>query len=60
MHFDVFGASMIVINSAKIARELLDKRSNVYSDRPHFVSSFDAFEKRRVLIKYHRLWLVTC
>ncbi|KAF4609871.1 hypothetical protein D9613_010412 [Agrocybe pediades] len=41
MHFDVIGKPFIIINSAKIARDLLDKRSNIYSDRPHFIMAGD-------------------
>lgn len=38
VHVDVFGKPMIIINSAKVAKELLEKRSAIYSGRPHFVS----------------------
>ncbi|EKM75591.1 hypothetical protein AGABI1DRAFT_79751 [Agaricus bisporus var. burnettii JB137-S8] len=34
LHFQVFGQSMVVINDLKIAQDLLDKRSAVYSSRP--------------------------
>lgn len=33
LHFQVFGQSMVVINDLKIAQDLLDKRSAVYSSR---------------------------
>ena len=37
MHIDVFGQSFVIISSLKIAEDLLEKRSLIYSDRPHFV-----------------------
>jgi len=33
----MFGQNMIVLSSLDAARELLDKRSSIYSDRPRFV-----------------------
>ncbi|KAG1847809.1 uncharacterized protein F5891DRAFT_934618, partial [Suillus fuscotomentosus] len=34
IHCRILGIDMIIINSESIARELLDKRSAIYSDRP--------------------------
>jgi hypothetical protein len=34
LHARLLGIDMIIINSESIARELLDKRSAIYSDRP--------------------------
>ncbi|KAF7375513.1 putative monooxygenase [Mycena sanguinolenta] len=34
VYVDALGQPMIVINSAKVANDLLDKRSSIYSDRP--------------------------
>ena len=34
IYMDVIGQPVIVINSLKIATDLLDKRSTIYSDRP--------------------------
>lgn len=36
MHIHFLGQSVVVLNSAKAAVDLLDKRSANYSDRPHF------------------------
>ena len=36
IHLSVLGKSIIVLNSEEAARELLDKRSAIYSDRPNF------------------------
>ncbi|KZT07386.1 cytochrome P450 [Laetiporus sulphureus 93-53] len=41
IHLDVLGRPVIIINSAEVARDLLDKRSSVYSDRPHLVMACD-------------------
>ena len=37
MHVKIFGQSMVVLHSLHAARDLLDKRSSIYSDRPRFV-----------------------
>ena len=37
LHIHVFGHSLVILNSLQAARELLDKRSSIYSDRPRFV-----------------------
>ncbi|KDQ57129.1 hypothetical protein JAAARDRAFT_131349 [Jaapia argillacea MUCL 33604] len=34
IHIRVFGTHVVVVNSAKIANDLFEKRSNKYSDRP--------------------------
>ena len=34
MSFQVFGKVIIVLNTAEVARELLEERSAIYSDRP--------------------------
>ncbi|KAF9458175.1 cytochrome P450 [Collybia nuda] len=36
MHLHFLGRSVIILNSAKAATDLMDKRSANYSDRPHF------------------------
>ncbi|OSX62590.1 hypothetical protein POSPLADRAFT_1142232 [Postia placenta MAD-698-R-SB12] len=50
LHLDALGQHIIVINSAKIARELLDKRSAIYSGRPHLVMAGDLAGQDRLLI----------
>lgn len=37
MYSNVFGQPFLVINSPKTAFELLDRRANIYSDRPRYV-----------------------
>ncbi|KAF8188653.1 putative monooxygenase [Pholiota molesta] len=40
-HLDALGKTLVVINSVKFAKDLLDKRSSIYSDRPHAVMAGD-------------------
>ncbi|CAK7217402.1 hypothetical protein SBRCBS47491_003153 [Sporothrix bragantina] len=37
VYFNVLGNHMIVLNSQKVANELLDKRGAIYQDRPNFI-----------------------
>jgi len=37
LYLNVLGRPIIVINSTKVAHELLDKRGANYADRPRFV-----------------------
>lgn len=37
VYFNVLGNHMIVLNSQKVANELLDKRGATYQDRPNFI-----------------------
>jgi hypothetical protein len=39
MYVSALGQGVLVINSQRIAVELLEKRSNIYSDRRHFISA---------------------
>ena len=39
IYSSLLGIDMIIINSETVARELLDKRSAIYSDRPVFRTS---------------------
>jgi hypothetical protein len=43
MHVNVFGRHLIIINSLKIANDLLEKRSNIYSNRPIFRMAGDLY-----------------
>ncbi|KAF7375504.1 putative monooxygenase [Mycena sanguinolenta] len=36
VYVDALGQPLFIVNSAKVARDLLDKRSSIYSDRPSF------------------------
>jgi len=39
MYLNALGQPIIVINSLKVAAELLDKRANIYSDQPRMIVS---------------------
>lgn len=41
MYVGALGRGVLVINSQRIAVDLLEKRSNIYSDRPNFISAGD-------------------
>ncbi|THU86092.1 cytochrome P450 [Dendrothele bispora CBS 962.96] len=41
IYLDVLGTPIVVINSASAARDLMDKRSSIYSDRPRPVTGLD-------------------
>ncbi|KAF8177409.1 cytochrome P450 [Pholiota molesta] len=45
---DIMGSPFITINSAEIARDLLDKRSAIYSDRPVSVRVFPYASSRHI------------
>ncbi|KAF9474971.1 cytochrome P450 [Pholiota conissans] len=58
---DVLGKSIVVINSLKIAKDLLDKRSSIYSDRPHAIMAGDlnesiGFSKSLGFLPYGDTW----
>ena len=37
MHLSIFGKDFIILSNFEAARDLMDKRSAIYSDRPRFV-----------------------
>lgn len=39
---DVLGKPMLIINTRDVARDLIDKRSAIYSDRPRSVSQISS------------------
>ncbi len=41
MYLNALGQPIIVLNSLKAASELLDRRANIYSDRPRFIVSHE-------------------
>jgi hypothetical protein len=38
MYISAFGRGILVINSQRVAIDLLEKRSSIYSDRPRYIS----------------------
>ena len=43
MHLNVLGMHIIVINSQKIAIDLMEKRSKIYSDRPYLAMAGELY-----------------
>ncbi|KAF8891883.1 hypothetical protein BD779DRAFT_1437372, partial [Infundibulicybe gibba] len=43
IYLETFGNPTVVLNSSKVAAELLDRRSSNYSDRPEMVISARVF-----------------
>jgi hypothetical protein len=41
MYISALGKGMLMINSQRVAIDLLEKRSKKYSDRPHYISAGD-------------------
>jgi hypothetical protein len=41
MYISALGKGVLVINSQRVAIDLLEKRSNIYSDRQRFISAGD-------------------
>jgi hypothetical protein len=39
MFLRAFGQPIVIFNSLKVATELLDRRANIYSDRPRLIAS---------------------
>ncbi|TFK41796.1 cytochrome P450 [Crucibulum laeve] len=58
VHLAVGGTSLVVINSAKVANDLLEKRSSIYSDRPEFpmVCGLMGWEWLMALLPYGEKW----
>ncbi|EMD35326.1 hypothetical protein CERSUDRAFT_96445 [Gelatoporia subvermispora B] len=57
VHLNVFGKSMVVLNTAKAAHDLLDARSAIYSDRPRMLmSSMLGMEWNMAMMPYGPTW----
>jgi len=50
MHLSVFGKDFIILSTFEDTRELMDKRSAIYSDRPRFVSLVEMLGWDRTLV----------
>ncbi|KAH9057383.1 cytochrome P450 [Lactarius vividus] len=58
MYVSALGQGVLVINSQHIAIDLLEKRSNIYSNRPHYISACD-FSTKNLMVSmasYGDLW----
>jgi hypothetical protein len=49
MYVSALRRGVLVINSQRVAIDLLEKRSNIYSDRPNLISAGDTMTKNLVL-----------
>ncbi|KAH9053923.1 cytochrome P450 [Lactarius vividus] len=45
MYINALGKGMLIINSQRVAVDLLEKRSTIYSSRPHYISAGDFMTK---------------
>ncbi|KAI9452360.1 cytochrome P450 [Lactarius psammicola] len=50
MYISALGKGMLMINSQRVAIDLLEKRSNIFSDRPRFISAGDFMTKNLAVI----------
>ena len=50
MYISALGKGFLVLNSQRIAADLLDKRSNIYSSRPHYISANDYLTENMTLV----------
>ena len=60
MFLSALGQGILVINSQRVAIDLLEKRSNIYSDRPDFISAgrFLTQNLSFILTRYGDLYVV--
>ena len=49
MYVSALGQGVLIINSQRVAVDLLEKRSNIYSDRPRYISAGDFLTKNLAL-----------
>ncbi|KAJ6548443.1 putative monooxygenase [Mycena capillaripes] len=57
VYVDVLGQPLVVLNSAKIARDLLDQRSAIYSDRPTMImANLSGYGQPFILQQYGENW----
>ena len=45
MYISALGKGLLIINSQRVATDLLEKRSNIFSDRPRYISANDFLTK---------------
>jgi cytochrome P450 len=58
MYISAFGRGILVINSQRVAIDLLEKRSSIYSDRPRYISLSEFLTKNLTFVftRYGDLW----
>jgi hypothetical protein len=61
MYMRALGKGVLMINSRRAAVDLLEKRSNTSSDRPHYISCGDFLTKNLSLtLKHYDDMYVSC
>jgi hypothetical protein len=50
MYISALGTGVIVLNSQRVASDLLDKRSNIYSGRPRYISANEYLTENLALV----------
>ena len=50
MYISVFGQGILVINSQRVAVDLLEKRSSIYSDRPRYISLSEFLTENLIIV----------
>ncbi|KAI0310504.1 CyP450 monooxygenase [Amylostereum chailletii] len=56
VHAEVLGTHVVVVNSAKAARELFERRSSLYSDRPWMATEYLGLDWVTGFIPYSPKW----
>ncbi|KAJ7468475.1 putative monooxygenase [Mycena latifolia] len=57
VYLDVVGQPLVILNSAEVARDLLDRRSSIYSDRPSLtMATLSGYGESLVLQSYGENW----
>ncbi|EKM54598.1 uncharacterized protein PHACADRAFT_96498 [Phanerochaete carnosa HHB-10118-sp] len=58
IHLEVFGSHIVALNSAKAVKDLLEKRSSIYSDREQSVmlSELTGWGRNTAFMKYGDVW----
>jgi hypothetical protein len=60
MYISVFGRGILVINSQRVAVDLLEKRSSIYSDRPTYISFSEFLTEHLTFVftEYGKLYVI--
>ncbi|KIP04523.1 hypothetical protein PHLGIDRAFT_120630 [Phlebiopsis gigantea 11061_1 CR5-6] len=58
IHFKLFWSHVVVVNSAKVAKDLFEKRSNIYSDRERTVMVYEltGWHRNIAVMEYGDRW----
>ncbi|KAF8914064.1 hypothetical protein CPB84DRAFT_1820011, partial [Gymnopilus junonius] len=54
--FHILGRRMVVLNSAAVAEDLLNKRSLIYSDRPFSTMAGELMQREKSLLFFDGHW----